>query len=79
MKRPSPASASDRSKISESASARAQAASKRGVELLDAGDAGQACAAFREATEAAPEVAAHHVNLAYALQESGRDAESAEP
>jgi len=45
--------------------------SKRGVELLKAGQMLAASQQFREAVAREPGVASHHVNLAYALQQIG--------
>ena len=45
--------------------------SRRGIELVAVGRYAEACGAFRSAIAAEPKVASHHVNLAFALQESG--------
>ena len=47
------------------------ASSRLGIDLVAAGRYAEACDAFRQAIEREPEVAAHRVNLAFALQESG--------
>ena len=48
--------------------------SERGVELLKAGQMLAASQQFREAVAREPDVASHHVNLAYALQQIGEGA-----
>lgn len=52
--------------------------SKLGVELLKAGQMLAASQQFRAAVAKEPEIAAHHVNLAYALQQLGEAAEATE-
>ena len=49
---------------------------KRGVALLAAGDLHAARDAFAEAVRLNPGSAANHVNLAYALQQTGAEAEA---
>lgn len=51
----------------------AAALSRRGVEAVDAGKFYLACEAFSAAVRLQPDTAAHHVNLAYALMQTGED------
>ncbi len=54
-------------------------AARRGVARLGASDFAGARDAFREAVELEPGVAAHHVNFAYALQQTGQEVEALQP
>jgi predicted O-linked N-acetylglucosamine transferase (SPINDLY family) len=44
---------------------------RQGIAYLDAGEPAKAVGLFRQAAELEPDVAAHQVNLAYALQQTG--------